>query len=426
MKKQLILILSLCFLVFKTFSQRFYESGYIVNLNGDTIKGSVRDVNFYTLSQFVYFKEARKNDAKPYSPTEIKAFFIAPDHYFEAHIIPVWKRIENGFLEKHLETKFVRKVVSGKLSLFQYDAADNNNVLLIQKDKGNLQPLVMSLKKLIRGEDGNNRTELIDSIPSMEYLPAGQDYVFGKEYLKTFINATREWKDYQPTAFPLNLSAVKKEVMNYNNVVQPNSNRVLSKGNLQFTLSGTYNKLYNSDKIVIINRIIEKRPGDTSTHGSPYGYQVALGVGNKSFLKGFTMELGYAYQKRAFTGAIQGKDYYEYYDFDAVSNIVFLRACYSLIPASRISPYVFGGFGVGSTVLKAQTTITTELATGGIKDDVYRYDKSAKLIQEYVGIGLNLYISKGHALKVEYSPIAITIDELPLSASLRMGYQISF
>ena len=98
----------------------------------------------------------------------------------------------------------------------------------------------------------------------------------------------------------------------------------------------------------------------------------------------------------------------------------------SLLAAHEFDELNFAGFGVGSTVLNAQTTITTELATGGTKDAVYPYDKSAKLIQEYVGIGLNLYIAKGHALKVEYSPIAITIDELPLSASLRMGYQISF
>jgi hypothetical protein len=400
-----------------SFSQNFYVKGYIVEASGDTVKGLIRDESFFKLSQRIYFKKNGEKDVKNYLPTDLKGFFVSPDHYFESQPIFVWDFVLNSFPKKKTQTKFIRKLVSGKLSMYQYDAADNYESYYIKKDKG-IQPLLLTAKQFNRENRDSHR--LIDTFPSNEGLPIG-DYVFGKEYLKTLANAFSDWKNYKPSALSLTKNIIRTEIVNYNKDVSPKTLKVLSKAKISMKAYGFYSILSNPEKGVLLQRFLASRSQDPTATANVYGYQFGVNFGNKTFAKGITLELGYAFQSRHFSGVNNDVTFDENYDFNAKTSVTFFRVNYNILPAFRISPYVSFGVGVGTfkldAVSKVRYKINIDLETP------FRYDNEGSINQEIVALGLNLFLHKRHALKFEWSPKSYIQESTSLISSLRLGYQ---
>jgi hypothetical protein len=400
-----------------SFSQNFYVKGYIVEASGDTVKGLIRDESFFKLSQRIYFKKNGEKDVKNYLPTDLKGFFVSPDHYFESQPIFVWDFVMNSFPKKKTQTKFIRKLVSGKLSMYQYDAADNYESYYIKKDKG-IQPLLMTAKQFNRENRDSHR--LIDTFPSNEGLPIG-DYVFGKEYLKTLANALSDWKNYKPSALELKKGIIRYEIINYNKDVSPTKLKILSKTKISIKASGFYSILSNPEKGVLLERFLASRKQDPTATSNVYGYQFGVSFGNKTFVKGLTLELGYALQNRRLTGSNSDLTLDEKYDFNAKTSVFFFRVNYNILPASRISPYVSFGYGMGTFKLDAESKVRYKINSD--LEIPYRYDTKLPVNQEVFALGLNLFLNRRHAFKIEWSPKSFVQESTSLISSLRLGYQ---
>jgi hypothetical protein len=400
-----------------TFSQNFYVKGYIVEASGDTVKGLIRDESFFKLSQRIYFKKNGEKDVKSFLPTDIKGFYVSPDHYFESHPIFVWDFVLNSFPKKHTQTKFIRKLVSGKLSMYQYDAADNYESYYIKKDKG-IQPLLLTAKKFNRENRDSHR--LIDTFPSNEGLPIG-DYVFGKEYLKTLAKVFSDWQNYKPSALELKKNVIRSEIVNYNKDVSPKTLKVLSKAKITMNVSGFYSILSNPEKGLLLERFLASRSQDPMATSNVSGYQYGVSFGNKTYAKGISLELGYAFQNRQLSGVNNDVTFNEKYNFNAKTSVYFFRVNYNILPASRISPYVSFGVGIGSFTLDAVSKVRYKINVD--LETPYRYDNEGSTNQEMVALGLNLFLHKRHALKFEWSPKSYIQESTALISSIRLGYQ---
>ena len=107
--KKLLLLLSLI-IAFTTisFSQTAVEDGHVINLNGDTLRGTIKfnyknDIQLFSTVQI----QINANDKKTYKPNQIKEFSIDDDDVFKS------KKIEN-------ELVFVRVLCSGAINLYEY------------------------------------------------------------------------------------------------------------------------------------------------------------------------------------------------------------------------------------------------------------------------------------------------------------------
>ena len=418
------IIACLCGKPYAAVGQFLYQKGYIIKPSGDTIRGEIRDQPNDVLSQSIFFRERGTGKTIAYTPSDLKGFFIAPDDYFEAFTIPVWTVGFDKMVDKSTQTKFIRKLVQGQLSMYVYDAVNNSDVYFIKKNDAPVKPLLMTVKQFIVGEKTDDISyKTIDTIPDKRYVLAG-DYIFGKEYLKTLYSAFSDWKDFKPHEIPLSSNAIKREVVQYNeHVKSPIVTKVLSKGRLNFNVSAYYGFVYDYEKDLLSYNDYRIRPINLEPTSSANHFQIFVGIGNRSFTKGVTFELGYISQKRNASGIQPGELQNIFYSYEDNSNLFLGRVSWTIFPSFRFSPYAFFGFGAGSSTVK-QTAKKTNLRFGTVTE-IPISDKITSITQENFGIGVNLLITRNHAIKVEYSPAVFKLGELNLSPALKIGYQVS-
>src|SRR5688572_13990726 len=83
--KNLLPLVSLIFLSQSLFSQNMTTEGFIVLQAGDTIKGTIKDMEWQKNPTSVDFKGGNESTFKTYSIAEIKAFATARPIYYEVH-----------------------------------------------------------------------------------------------------------------------------------------------------------------------------------------------------------------------------------------------------------------------------------------------------------------------------------------------------
>ena len=136
MKLKLLLFLSLSCLIFKTANaqKRYYEKGYVVTLNGDTIKGYLRHVQHSTLLTGVDFKKDIEDSEvyKHFVPTDLQSFYFIKDNLkFE----PVVYTSPN---KRIVEKKFGELLVYGKLKLYRLDMLDKDNKKIFEEENDHI------------------------------------------------------------------------------------------------------------------------------------------------------------------------------------------------------------------------------------------------------------------------------------------------
>ena len=108
--------------------QSNYQPGYVVNLNGDTIKGLIDYREWNINPKNIHFKTSQDNTAANYSTDNATAFAVTGKEYFERFIV----RVSQGQVEMNklsttqdtsflIDTVFLRREATGKyLSFFSY------------------------------------------------------------------------------------------------------------------------------------------------------------------------------------------------------------------------------------------------------------------------------------------------------------------
>ncbi len=136
MKLKLLLILAIILIISHNAKaqKRYYEKGYVVTLNGDTLKGYLRHVQHSTLLNGVDFKKDIEDSEvfKHFVPNEVQSFyFIKNNIKFE----PVIYTSPN---KKIVEKKFGELLVSGSLSLYRLDMLDKNNSKIFEEENDHI------------------------------------------------------------------------------------------------------------------------------------------------------------------------------------------------------------------------------------------------------------------------------------------------
>lgn len=149
----------LALLLFPTLlkAQSNFHKGYIVNLAGDTVRGSVDFKEWYSNPKQIKFKAAGADITARYSPATIKAFGINGYDQYRRFVVSVAQdRIDLSSLTHGIDTTtvtdtvFLKTIVTGKqLSLYSY--IDKKEELFVQEGSG--QPTSLIRHLYLVGED---------------------------------------------------------------------------------------------------------------------------------------------------------------------------------------------------------------------------------------------------------------------------------
>ncbi len=124
-----LLLLLFCFLFFFKLSsaQKNYVPGYVVNSEGDTLRGYILDKGWDKNPKVIQFKSSLSETATAYSPIQIKAFKIDGGANFFGFIVDVDKSpYKVGQMDKYLpgknvvkDTIFLEIIDKGKYNLYR-------------------------------------------------------------------------------------------------------------------------------------------------------------------------------------------------------------------------------------------------------------------------------------------------------------------
>ncbi|MDP4238606.1 MAG: hypothetical protein Q8904_03930 [Bacteroidota bacterium] len=122
--KTLFVLFGLIFSLF-VFSQENFIPGYIIQQNGDTVKGLINYLNWEKNPNQISFKETKSSNIKEYKPLEIIAFSVLDETYKSAIVKVDQSNIKYGIssdpeFEFRTDTAFVLTIIQGSKSLYYY------------------------------------------------------------------------------------------------------------------------------------------------------------------------------------------------------------------------------------------------------------------------------------------------------------------
>lgn len=157
-------LLVMCVLsIHLSFSQENFETAYLLNNEGDTIKGYVDYRNWLENPEVIKFKEHLDHEPKIITPLEIKGFGVADEIYLSAITDIETSSILTSELDFHSDlnlkkdTIFLQTLFMGDKSLFYYrsQAAKDNFYIMID---GQFELLIYK-KYIVSNETGERFTK---------------------------------------------------------------------------------------------------------------------------------------------------------------------------------------------------------------------------------------------------------------------------
>lgn len=193
-----------------TFSQENFVPGYVINQNGDTIRGFVDYRNWGKNPNKVSFRNAINSEIKIYTPLEISSF-SALDEIYKSAVVKVdnsnVKEIStSSVFDFRTDTIFLQTLFQGSKSLYYYkDNNDQDNFYIYN----NSQFELLEFKKYIKKDDTGR----------LFLLTNKRFYGQLKFYLKDCPNIDVKYKDlaYNPKSlqklFEYYYSQMKSEII---------------------------------------------------------------------------------------------------------------------------------------------------------------------------------------------------------------------
>lgn len=160
--KSVILSFLMCVSTQFLFSQENFIPGWVISLNGDTIRGTI-DYQFWVVNPTtIKFQKDSKAAKIKYTPTEIKKFSVYGELYISAIVqseIGIVTSFENlSELKMKTDTTFLQTIIEGPKSLYHYKNSDKKDQFYIKED-GKIVLLIY--KKYYKKKGGN--TELVEN-----------------------------------------------------------------------------------------------------------------------------------------------------------------------------------------------------------------------------------------------------------------------
>lgn len=155
--KSLLLSLALVSII-PVLAQENYVSGYVLKLNGDTLKGLVDYRNWAKNPNVIRFKSGAANDIREFKPLDIVGFG-AKDEIYKSAVVKVDESSKNGIISDspiftfRTDTVFLQTFYQGTKSLYFYkDRNDQDNFYLYNNPGYELLEYKKYIKK---GADGH-------------------------------------------------------------------------------------------------------------------------------------------------------------------------------------------------------------------------------------------------------------------------------
>lgn len=159
--KLLFILLGLSFSILM-FSQENFIPGYIIQQNGDTVKGFIESLNLEQNPNQISFKETKTSNIKKYKPLEIIAFSIADETYKSAIVKVDQSNIRYGIssdptFEFRTDTTFVLTIIQGPKSLYYYCDKNRQHNFYIYN---NSQYELLEFKAFVKTIEGHDFNEI--------------------------------------------------------------------------------------------------------------------------------------------------------------------------------------------------------------------------------------------------------------------------
>lgn len=215
--KSLLLLLFLWSGVKGIQAQQIFSPGFLINNNGDTLRGFVLDAAYEVQSKQVTFKKGENAESEVYKPTEIRGFGLDGTTYRSYPVAYSEKVKGTTGTRKVSETRFLRKIESGTIELFKLDISDINYVLYVSKNGGSLQQLYMVINT-VEGIEGRKQSTILasDTVTRAPELIRG-DYVYRRFYYATLQQLTSDCPKFTKQELPeLKDNLIAKFVQKYN------------------------------------------------------------------------------------------------------------------------------------------------------------------------------------------------------------------
>ena len=155
------------FLLFQlSFSQGNYLSGYVIDLEKDTIKGFIDYKNWNANPDKINFKIRRDTTSILYSTSSIVEFGVKDEMYISAIVntetSPTQSNIlqENSVLNFKLDTVFLQTLYKGSKDLYYYKSEKGKDNFYI-KDGQNLELLIYKKYALLKYDERGRTTYVV-------------------------------------------------------------------------------------------------------------------------------------------------------------------------------------------------------------------------------------------------------------------------
>lgn len=138
--RQIITLIFTVLIAQTSISQENYESGYLINLNGDTIHGFIDYRNWERNPDKIFFKESTDHIRSIYHPTTIQSFSVSDEIYESAIInteenpINAYDSVPNEGYYFANDTTFLQALIKGKKSLYFYKNKRGEDKFYIKTD----------------------------------------------------------------------------------------------------------------------------------------------------------------------------------------------------------------------------------------------------------------------------------------------------
>jgi hypothetical protein len=132
-------------------AQGKYEQAYIVNSDGDTVRGQMLNYDLVKSPDYIVFRKAENAIDVTYTPDDIKGFSVGKDRYISVRIPD--PSPEPG-LPVQPKNVFLRKIVDGRKSLYYFTDETLKARFYIVED--NEYTLLIYGEKTVQGEHSQN------------------------------------------------------------------------------------------------------------------------------------------------------------------------------------------------------------------------------------------------------------------------------
>ena len=108
-----------------SFAQEIWQAGYIINKQGDSIHGFIKDQTSVNNARFCRFKTDEKSKTQTLFPDELNCFKYDDGRYYVSKQVEIQDSVQECFLEF---------LIKGKLSIYHLQEDNSNDKYFVEKD----------------------------------------------------------------------------------------------------------------------------------------------------------------------------------------------------------------------------------------------------------------------------------------------------